>query len=255
METWPWPFNSLPTWKNFLKKFLEPSPHRTSQPEVLATISGPLSETQPPEKSQEPGQGDPEEPPLPNHFRTPTLLCPLAYSYQFFRWAPTWSSSKSARPLTYTHTYTICSPAFPKLYPPNKSGNQVSHHPHSFWDSNPGRDPHGFLPGSSGSGTAGSRSFCPRSAERRAKVPGPGSPDAWSCRGREGERKGYGGQARGRRAPANPSFHSLWSFAWHPTPPSFGPRYPALRLLRPAGRGPLPQAPRRCSPKAVFTKS
>lgn len=84
-EMWPWPFNSLGTWKNFLKKFLELSPHRTSQPEVLATSSGPLSETHPPKKSQEPGQGEPEEPPLPNHFRTPTLLCPLAYSYQFFK--------------------------------------------------------------------------------------------------------------------------------------------------------------------------
>lgn len=87
-----------------------------------------------------------------------------------------------------THTHPLLLP-LPKLPPPHENGKQVSHHPRSFWDSNPGRAPRGFLPGSSGSGTAGSQYVCPQSAERRAKVPEPGSPDAWSCRDREREER------------------------------------------------------------------
>lgn len=103
-----------------------------------------------------------------------------------------------------------------KLPPPRKNGKQVSHHPHSFWDSNQGRGPRGFSPGSSGSGTAGSQSFCPRSAERPAKVPGPGSPDAWSC----GVEKERGKDPEGRREAASTQQGPLSTLCKRPGPGS-----------------------------------
>lgn len=202
-----------------------------------------------PEEGRQPEQVQHDELPFPKHVRSPTLQCPLALATNFSS-ASTWPSSKSALP----HTHTDCSLLIPKLPPPRKSGKQVSHHPHSFWDNNPGRGPRGFLPGSSGSGTAESRSFCPRSAKRQAKVPGPESPDVWSCRGREGKRKGSEGPKRGLGAPARPSSHSLRR-AWRPSPPRLGPPDFGGYASCPQPAAAPSLRTRRSSPKVVFTKS
>lgn len=112
---------------------------------------------------------------------------PLACSFQVLKRAS--HRALLRNPPTSKGTRLVLAPN-PSNHPTQQERGPISHHPHSFLDSNPGPGPLGFSPGSSGSETAESRSFCPRSAERRVKVPGPESPDVWSCRGREGERKG-----------------------------------------------------------------
>lgn len=81
-------------------------------PEILVTSSRPRRHSRP-AKGRQPGQGQPGEPPLRNHVRSPTLPCHLASSYQLFRGTSTSLSSKSPPTTIQTTSTRPHSPNFP----------------------------------------------------------------------------------------------------------------------------------------------